>query len=289
MEDQLLRVISPDGCFRGLVAVSTGVVREICERQQTDLTASVALGRLVTGGALLGGLLKGRQRLSLVIEANGPIGKMGVEADAAGCLRGTIRNAVCGLPPRGDRFDVAGAVGKAGFLTVTKDLGLKKPYQSTVQLQTSEIAEDLAWYLASSEQLPSSLGLGVEFDARGEIVVAGGFLIQTLPPEIPEKIDVLISRIASLPPVTSLLREGASPVEILALIFEGDDFRTRETQRLRFYCPCSREQIEEMLAGLGGEELESLAQQQQTTRVRCEYCGMNYDFDAERIKELCRG
>lgn len=284
--DQLVRVISPDGCFRGLVAVTTGVVRDICARQQTDLTASVALGRLITGGALMAGLLKGDQRLSLEIEGNGPIGKIGVEADARGRLRGTIRNPVAGLPPRQERFDVAGAIGKAGFLTVCKDLGLKETYRSMVQLQTSEVAEDLAWYLANSEQVPSSLGLGVEIDAQAGIAAAGGFLIQTLPPENQAKIDGLINRIAALPPVTTLLREGRSPEEILARLFAGSDFMVHEQQPLSFFCPCSRTRIERMLTGLGRAELDSLAAQQATTTVRCEFCAMEYGFTREQLQRL---
>ena len=285
-QDTLWRVVSADKCFRGLVAVTTQTVTEICAKQQTDLTATVALGRLITGGALMGGLLKGGQRLSLVVEGNGPIGKMGVEADAQGRLRGSIRNPLTGLPPRGDKFDVAGAIGKAGFLTVTKDLGLKKPYQSMVQLQTSEIGEDLAWYLSHSEQLPSCLGLGVEYDSTAGIAAAGGFLIQTLPPELPEKIATLVERIKNLPPITSLLREKISPLEILARIFGSDTFPVCESLPLSFFCPCSRDQIEQMLVGLGSQELISLAQQQPTTSVRCEYCLREYLFNATELRTM---
>lgn len=285
--DTLVRVVSPDGCFRGLVAVTTNLVTEICARQQTDFTATVALGRLIAGGALLSGLLKGTQRLALQIEGNGPIGKMGVEADANGCLRATIRNPVTGLPPRDDRFDVAGAVGKAGFLTVRKDLGLKQPYQSTVQLQTSEIAEDLAWYLTRSEQVPSSLGLGVELNEKGEVALAAGFLIQALPPENPEKIDALIERIKAQPPVTSWLRQGRSALELLQHLFKTTDFPVCETQDLTFSCPCSRAAIKQMLAGLGTSELSSMAEEQ-TTTVRCEYCRTEYHFSADELIGLVR-
>jgi molecular chaperone Hsp33 len=287
-QDTLWRVVSADKCFRGLVAVTTQIVTDVCTRQQTDLTATVALGRLLTGGALMAGLLKGNQRLSLAVEGSGPIGRMGVEADARGRLRGTIRHPVTGLPPRNDRFDVAGAVGKAGFLTVTKDLGLKKPYQSMVQLQTSEIGEDLAWYLSTSEQVPSCLGLGVEFNSAGGIASAGGFLVQTLPPELPEKIDTLVDRIEHLPPISSMLREKIAPPEILMRIFANDTFATCESIPLVFFCPCSRDQIEQMLTGLGTAELLSMAEQQPTTRVRCEYCLTEYLFDAEKLHRLAQ-
>ncbi|HMB14960.1 MAG TPA: Hsp33 family molecular chaperone HslO [Pelovirga sp.] len=287
-QDTLWRVVSADKCFRGLVAVTTQTVTDICAKQQTDLTATVALGRLLTGGALMAGLLKGRQRLSLAIEGNGPIGRMTVEADAQGRLRGTIRNPLPGLPPHDDKFDVAGAIGRAGFLTVTKDLGLKKPYQSMVQLQTSEIGEDLAWYLSSSEQVPSCLGLGVEFNRSGNIAAAGGFLIQTLPPELPQKIDTVVDRIERLPPISSMLREKVTPPEILKRIFANETFATCESIPLVFFCPCSRDQIEQMLIGLGRAELLSIAQQEPTTSVRCEYCCTEYVFEAEKLHRLAQ-
>lgn len=285
-QDILWRVVSADNCFRGLVAVTTRTVTEICAKQQTDLTATVALGRLLTGGALMGGLLKGNQRLSLVVEGNGPIGKWRWRPTPRGncAVPSVIPWPAC--PPRNDRFDVAGAVGRAGFLTVTKDLGLKKPYQSMVQLQTSEIGEDLAWYLSNSEQAPSCLGLGVEFDHAGTIAAAGGFLIQTLPPELPERIDPLIRRIKNLPAITSLLREKKPPLEILSRIFESDSFPVCESVQLRFFCPCSRAQIEGMLIGLGASELISLAEQQSTTSVRCEYCRSEYLFSAAELRAM---
>ncbi|MCD6580451.1 MAG: Hsp33 family molecular chaperone HslO [Desulfuromusa sp.] len=288
MQDHLIRVVSPDGLFRAAAAVTTGLVRTICEKQQTDLTATVALGRLLTGGALLGCLLKGRQRLALVVEGNGPLGKLSVEADAEGNIRGTIRNPIAGLPPAGDHFDVAGAIGKAGFLHVWKDLGLKNPYQSMVQLQSSEIAEDLAWYLTSSEQVPSSIGLGVELDLGGQVAVAGGFLVQSLPPGDAEQVEVLSKRIKELPPTTSLLRQGLTLTEILALIFGSDEFQVQQEIPLRFFCPCNQQQIEQMLIGLGREELVSLVDEEDPVEVICEYCRKHYHFNREQMDQLIK-
>ena len=286
MQDHLVRVVSPDGLFRAAAAVTTGLVGTVCEKQQTDFTATVALGRLLTGGALLGCLLKGRQRIALSVEGNGPIGKMSVEADAEGGIRGTIRNPIAGLPPAEGRFDVAGAIGKAGFLHVWKDLGLKKPYQSMVQLQSSEVAEDLAWYLTSSEQVPSSIGLGVELDSDGDVAVAGGFLVQSLPHEDSETIEILSERIQGLPPTTSMLRQGLTPIEILARIFGGEGFQVRQELPLQFSCPCSQQQIEKMLIGLGSQELTSLIEEQEPVEVVCEYCRNRYVFDREQISKL---
>ena len=288
MDDHLIRVISPDGQFRAAAAVTTALVRTVCEKQQTDFTATVALGRLLTGGALLGCLLKGTQRLALAVEGNGPLQKLSVEADAAGNVRGTIRNPIAGLPPLEDRFDVAGAVGKAGFLHVWKDLGLKKPYQSMVQLQSSEIAEDIAWYLTSSEQVPSSVGLGVELDRSGGVAAAGGFLVQSLPPGDQRQIEVLSERLKNFPPTTTLLRQGVSPRDLLAKIFAGSDFQVEQETPLQFFCPCNREQIEQMLLGIGREELLALQQQEAPAEVVCEYCRTVYRFDSAELEQLIK-
>ncbi len=286
MQDHLVRVVSKDGLLRGMAAVTTNLVAEICQKQQTDLTATVALGRLLTGGALMGCLLKGRQRLALMVEGNGPLGKLAVETDAEGRIRGTIRNPIAGLPPRGERFDVAGAIGKAGFLHVWKDLGLKEPYQSMVQLQTSEIADDLAWYLASSEQVPSSVSLGVELDSAGEVAAAGGILIQSLPPGDKQQVGQIIERLQQLPPTTSLLRQGLTPPQILTRIFGELEFGVQTEVPLRFVCPCNEQQIRSMLISLGREELRTLADEQEQVEVVCEYCRTAYSLTREQIREL---
>ncbi len=286
MRDHLVRVVSQDGLLRGVAADTTQLVREICHKQQTDLTASVALGRLLSGAALLGCLLKGRQRLALVIEGNGPLGRLSVETDAGGQLRGSIRNPVAGLPPKDGRFDVAGAIGRAGFLHVWKDLGLKEPYQSMVQLQTSEVAEDLAWYLTSSEQVPSSVGLGVELDSDGELAAAGGFLIQALPPGDDAQIEKMTSRLKALPPVTGMLRQGMSPAQILGRLFDGVEFRVQAEVPLLFSCPCSEKQIEQVLVGLGPAELQRLIEEQPQVEVTCEYCREVYRFSHEQLQAL---
>ena len=286
MDDHLVRVVSNDGLFRGAVAVTTELVRTVVAKQQTDLTASVALGRLLTGGALFSCLLKGTQRLALAVEGNGPLKKVSVEADASGRIRGTIRNPIAGLPPAGDRFDVAGAVGRAGFLHVWKDLGLKKPYQSMVQLQTSEIAEDLAWYLTSSEQVPSSIGLGVELDTAGEVAIAGGFLVQSLPPGDADQVEKLSQRLKELPPTTTMLGQGLSPTAILGRIFGSADFQIQQETPLQFYCPCNQQQIEDMLVGLGRDELVSMAAELDPVEVVCEYCCHRYLFKRAQMDKL---
>ena len=286
MHDHLVRVVSRDGLLRGVAAVTTGLVKDICQKQQTDLTATVALGRLLTGGALLGCLLKGRQRLALMVEGNGPLGKLSVETDADGRVRGSIRNPVAGLPPKNDRFDVAGAVGRAGFLHVWKDLGLKEPYQSMVQLQSSEIGEDLAWYLTSSEQVPSSVSLGVELDSDGQVAAAGGLLIQALPPGDEQQVELIVARLQQLPPTTSMLRQGLRPADILMKLFDELDFRVQAEVPLVFHCPCTQGQIEQMLVGLGADELQALADEREQVEVTCEYCRQQYLFTRAELLAL---
>jgi len=286
MCDHLVRVVTEDGQLRAAAADTTELVREICARQQTDLTATVALGRLLTGAALLGCLLKGSQRLALMIEGNGPLGRLMVETDADGSIRGKVQNPVAGLPPRGDRFDVAGAIGHAGFLHVIKDLGLKEPYRSLVQLQSSEVGEDLAWYLTHSEQVPSCVALGVELDAEGRVAAAGGFLVQALPPGDAKQLDLLESTLRELPPTTSLLRQGLTPERILQQVLGPQPLAVQQQTRLAFSCPCNREQIGNMLAGLGNDELSAMIAEQNGAEVNCDYCQETYHFSGAELEAL---
>lgn len=286
IQDHLVRVVSEDGNFRAMAAVTTDLVTEVCKRQQTDFTATVALGRLVTGAALMGCLLKGAQKLALVVEGNGPLGKLSVETDAAGRVRGSVRQPLANLPPRGESFDVAGAIGHAGFLHVWKDLGLKEPYRSMVQLQSSEIGDDLAYFLTTSEQVPSSVALGVELAADGSVAAAGGFIVQALPPGDVTQIEQLEAQLRRLPPTTSLLRQGKSPADILSELFQGVPFAVQQEAPLQFYCPCSRPQIEGVLTGLGQQELQALLEEEGPAQVTCEYCKEVYAFDREQLQIL---
>lgn len=282
MADHLVRIMTKDGSLRACAAETTELVDEICQRQGTDLTASVALGRLVTGAALFSSLLKDDQRLALQIEANGPLQKLQAETDAYGRVRASIRQPLSNLPPRNDRFDVAGAIGKAGFLHVSKDLGFGDPYQGLVQLVSSEVAEDLAWYLTTSEQIPSSVALGVLPREDGHIAVAGGFLIQALPGADDDQLAELERRLLALPPMTTLLREGLSPEAILARIFSGIETSHQATLPLKFDCSCSRQQAFSILSLLSDEERQPLLAEKEIV-VTCEFCRERYGFAPEEL------
>lgn len=284
--DYLVRIISRSGSFRALACVTTDLVREGCRRHETSPTASAALGRALTGGVLMGALLKTGQRVGLKFEGNGPIRKILVEAESNGAVRGYVGEPAVDLPLRNGKLDVAGALGRAGLLTVTRDLRMKEPYHGTVQLYSSEIAEDLAYYLTDSEQVPSAVGLGVYLGTDGSVAAAGGFLVQSLPPQDEAAIDRLMERIAELPPLSELLLRGETPELLLERLFEGIPYDTLEKRAVAFACSCSREKIERVLISLGREELTSLLETQGEAEVTCEFCRERYHFERAELERL---
>ena len=286
MKDHLIRVISDEANVRAMACLTTATVGEACARHRTSPTASVALGRALTGGVLLGALLKGRQRVALKFEGNGPLGKIVVEADPMCLVHGYVGNPGADLPLREGRFDIPGALGRAGLLTVTKDLQLKSPYQGVVNLVSSEIAEDIAYYLTESEQTPSAMGLTAIPDEHGGIAVAGGFLIQSLPPANEAALDILTGRIKNLPPLARLFHEGASPKDILDRIFGDIPFEILGHQDVAFHCGCSRDRIEQALITLGPDEIRSLAERAEDTTVTCEFCREPYAFTPDDLRRL---
>ncbi len=286
MQDYLIRVVTVEGHIRGLACVSTHLVHEICQRHGTAPTASAALGRALTGGVLFGALLKSQQRVAMKFEGNGPLKKILVEADDDGSVRGYVGEPKVDLALRNGKLDVAGALGHAGLLTVAKDLRMKEPYQGIVQLYTSEIAEDLAYYLTESEQIPSAVGLGVFVEPDGSVSSAGGFLVQSLPPSRDEMIQKIVRQLEGLPPITELLRKGAHPEDLIELIFKGIPFDVLEKKPLSPKCSCSKGRIEKALLSLGKKELESLAQELGEVDVNCEFCRENYKFSAKDMGDL---
>ena len=285
-KDYLVRVITRDANIRGLAGVTTRVVDEVCRRQGALPTACAAMGRALTGGALMGALLKTGQRVALRFEGNGPLKKILVEADSNGAVRGLVRNPQVDLPLREGKLDVAGALGPSGLLIVTKDLGLKEPYTGMVKLHSGEIAEDLAFYFTESEQIPSAVGLGVYVDVDRTVAAAGGFLIQSFPPFHHEVVEEIIKQIEKLPPITEQLRAGESPERMLELIFAGIPYDVLEERDICFRCSCSKERVESALISLGREELEKLLAEQGETDVRCEFCLESYHLTREDLMRL---
>jgi molecular chaperone Hsp33 len=288
MGDYLVRMISDKGNVIGLAGVTTELVEKAHRLHETSRTASAALGRALTGGLLMGALLKRGQRVALKFEGNGPLKKIIVEADHEGTVRGFTAQPAADLPIKDEKLNVSGALGKEGFLTVIKDIGLKEPYQGIVKLQSGEIGEDIAYYYAESEQIPSAVGLGVFVKPDGEVAAAGGFLIQSLPPAEEQIVDQLIENIRKIPSVTEILRQGQSPEELLLRIFSGIPTHTLDKRDLFLQCACRRERVERILFSLGGAELRKMIDEQGQADVTCEFCRTVHHFSREELEALCR-
>ncbi len=280
-----VRGITKDGAFRIFAADTKDIVEEARKRHRTVPTATAALGRALTAAALLGLDLK-TGRVMLQINGGGPLGEILAESDAEGNVRGLVQRPHVHLTPQRGKLLVGQAVGRNGYLSVTRDLGLKEPYQGSVSLVSGEIAEDLSYYLTVSEQIPSAVALGVFVDEDNSVRAAGGFLIQTLPAATEEQITRTEEILRKLPPVTSLLREGLSPEEILERIFGKENIEILEKRPLAYRCRCSRERVERALAALGPEELKSLIRRGETAEITCDFCGEVYHFEIPELEKI---
>jgi molecular chaperone Hsp33 len=286
MDDYLVRVITEEKNILGLACITTNLVNEASKRHGTYPTATAALGRALTGGELLGALLDPGQRVALKFTGNGPLKKIIVEAEGDGTVRGYVEVPQVDLPPRNGKLDVGGALGREGLLTVTKDLRLKEPYHGVVKLYTGEIASDIAYYLTESEQIPSAVGLGVYVEADGIVTASGGFLFQSLPPADESLIDKLAVRLENMPPVTRQLRDGKTPEDLLAAVFEGIQYRAIETRQLSFKCSCSRGRVEQALITLGKTQMDEIIKDQKIFDISCHFCGRSYAFTQEHLLRL---
>jgi len=288
MSDYLIRVLSDKANVIGLACRTTELVNLACRLHGTTPTASAALGRALTGGLLMGALEKPGLRVGLKFEGNGPLKKILVEADSEGTVRGFVGVPDVDVEVKDGKLHVAAVLGTEGHLTVFKDVGLDAPYQGIVKLRTGEIAEDIAYYFAESEQIPSAVGLGVYVETDGRVSAAGGFLIQSLPPSEEATLDRLIENIGRVRSVTDVLRDGKTPEDLLGLIFEGIPYRTLEKKGLVFRCTCSRDRIEEVLIALGRTELRRLAEEKGEAEVTCEFCRTAYRFSRGELERLIR-
>ncbi|QEM69937.1 Hsp33 family molecular chaperone HslO [Geobacter sp. FeAm09] len=286
MTDRIVRAMSASGGIRVLAGSVSGLAREICSLQQASATVSVALGRGLAGGALLGAQLKPGQRVALKFEGNGPMRKMIIEAEADGAVRGCVGDPGAEAEPRNGKWNVPGVLGNAGFLTVSKDLGLGgEPYHGMVQLRTSEIGDDLAYYLTDSEQVPSAVGLSASLDEGGAVVLCGGFLVQALPKADSAEIDGMMRRITELPALPALLQEGG-PEAIVERLFGGAAYNLLETREVFFRCGCSRAKVERALLTLGPDELREMGEKEHGADITCEFCRQRYRFDEAELGAL---
>ncbi len=288
MTDKIERVIAESGNFFGVACDTTELVNEACRKHDARPTGAAALGRALTGAALLAALLKDDQSILLKFEGNGPLKKIITEAGYNGWVRGYIANPHGDVPLKNGQIDVASGIGRAGFLTVVKDIGNNKKYPGTIQLYTSEIGEDLAYYLSQSEQTPSAIALAIQLNNDGTIGAAGGFLVQSLPPADETFLSLIEKEINSLPPLSQLLLNKTPPGDILSSLFRKVPHKKTGDKELVYSCSCSRDKMLTALYSLGEEEITSLLQTEGQAEVRCEFCRQRYIFKKEALEKLLK-
>ena len=289
MNDYIIRATAANDQIRAFAAVTTEMVETAREHHNTSPVATAALGRLLTAGAMMGSMMNGEKDvLTLQIKAGGPLQGITVTADSQGNVKGYVGNPDVCIPANSKgKLDVAGAVGP-GFLTVIKDMGLKEPYSGQVMLQTCEIAEDLTYYFATSEQVPSAVGLGVLMNKNNTVRQAGGFIVQLMPFAEEEVISRLEQNVQKINSVTNLLEEGHTPESLLEKVLEGFDMQINEKMDTRFHCNCSKERVAKALISIGRKELNEMIQEGKPIEMNCHFCNTNYNFTVEELKEILR-
>jgi len=290
--DYLVRATALDGRVRAFAVDATGVVSELQRRHHLFPVPTAALGRTAMGALLLAAasLKEDEQILSLEVHGGGAIGRVLCTANGRGEVRGLVGNPrVHAESVQPGKLNVAGVVGSDGYISVTKDLGMRDSYRGTVELQSGEIGDDLAYYLAKSEQIPSAVGLGVFVLPDSVVEAAGGFLIQLLPGLAGEEVAEIEDRVAALPHPTTLIRAGNSPEQVLERIF-GDGVVLLERYPVRFGCPCSRGRFERALITLGSTEITNIIdeEEQEITELVCHFCNEAYHFSREDLREILR-
>lgn len=290
MADQLIRAIAADGGIRIVGAITTRLVEEARTRHKLSYVATAALGRSLTAGALLVSNMKREEsRVNIQIQGDGPLGGIMVDARLDGTVRGYVADPSVELPPnRQGKLDVGAAVGRNGYVYVVRDSGLGYPYSSTVELVTGEIGDDLTQYLATSEQTPSALALGVFVDHTG-VEAAGGLLLQVLPKAAQDEqlIKALESRLSALTGFTPMLRAKKTLPQIFEDIVGDMGLQIfPESQLLRFHCPCDRDRMLSALKLLGEEELQDMIDKQEPAEAICHFCGERYEADCDRLTDL---
>ncbi|MCP3747965.1 Hsp33 family molecular chaperone HslO [Paenibacillus sp. A3M_27_13] len=284
-QDRLIRGTAMNGRVRAFAVRTTQLVEELRRRHDTYPTATAALGRTLTAGAIMGSMLKGKERLTIQVKGDGPIGQIVVDANAVGEVRGYVTEPHVHLPSNSmGKLDVAGAVGTEGFIHIIKDLGLKEPYRGSTPIISGELGEDFTYYFAKSEQTPSAVGLGVLVDTDNTVIVAGGFIIQLLPGLNDDEITAIENAVSSIPPVTALLDQGLELDEMLRWMLP--DVRILDELDIHFQCECSRERVEKTLISLGESELEQLIEEEGQAEVVCHFCNEAYQFNKDELQNL---
>ncbi len=284
----LTRALSGDGSVMAMAIDSTDIASRIEEIHHTSAVMTAAAGRLATAASMMGLLLKGEgDSVTLRLDGDGPAGVLIAVADSNGNVKAYPENPVVELPLNSKgKLDVSGAVGKNGFLSVIKDLGLKEPYSGQVPIVSGEIAEDITNYFAVSEQTPTVCALGVLVNPDLTVRAAGGFLVQLLPFADENTISTLEKNIRDIPPVSSMIDQGITPEKICMRVLEGLEPQITGNCNPSYHCDCSRERVQRAVISLGRQQLSQLIEEDHGTEVCCHFCGKKYRFSEEELKEI---
>lgn len=286
MSDYIVRATAANDAVRAFAITSKDLVEEARERHNTSPIVTAALGRMLSAGSMMGVMLKGEDDLvTLQIQGSGPMKGITVTANSKGEVKGFPNVSIVDLPPKNGKLDVGGAI-DLGIMRVIKDMGLKEPYVGTVELQTGEIAEDLTYYYAVSEQIPSSVGLGVLMNKDNTVNCAGGFIVQLMPFTSEEVIAQLEENLKTLPSVTDMLSSGKTPEQMLETVLAGLDIDIKETYPACYKCDCSRERVIKSLASLGKEDMDDIISDGKPVEVRCQFCNEAYEFTIDEVKSF---
>ncbi|TJX13765.1 Hsp33 family molecular chaperone HslO [Tissierella creatinini] len=287
MKDYLIRAIDKSGRIRLFVAKTTNLVEESRRIHNTSPTATAAMGRSLTAGAMMGAMMKNEEdKLTIKISGNGPVGKILVVANNLGHVKADIDFPMADVPSRSDgKLDVGRLVGNDGTLTIIMDLGLKKPYVGQSSLVTGEIAEDIANFYMTSEQTPSAVSLGVLVDRDISCIAAGGYIIQLFPGVSDEDISKIENALAKIEPVSAMINKGLTPEEIMNQILGEFDMEVLGKLDLEYRCDCSRDKIEKVIVSLGRKEIEEMIHEDEEVEVVCHFCGTKYQFNKN---DLCK-
>ncbi|MEE0290038.1 MAG: Hsp33 family molecular chaperone HslO [Lachnospiraceae bacterium] len=288
-QDYIVRATAAQQQLRVFAITSRDLVEQGRKIHNTSPVATAALGRLLTAGAMMGSMMKGNKDvLTLQIECGGPIGGVTVTADANANVKGYVNQPNVIIPANKDgKLDVSGAIGP-GFLNVIRDIGMKEPYNGQVHLVSGEIAEDLTYYYATSEQIPSSVGLGVLLDKENFVKQAGGFIIQVMPFAEDEVIDKVEESLKHIHSVTSLLEQGMTPEDMLHHLLGDLDLEILDRMSAQYACNCSKERVAKAIASIGRADLEDMIQAGETIETNCQFCGSRYYFTTEELKSFLK-
>ena len=285
--DYIVRATAADSQIRAFAATTKETVELARQYHNTSQVATAALGRLLTAGAMMGAMMKGeKDLLTLQVKGNGPLGGITVTADSAANVKGYVNNpeVLIHANEKG-KLDVGGAVG-AGILNVIRDMGLKEPYVGQCELQTGEIGDDLTYYFATSEQVPSSVGVGVLMDKGNTVRQAGGFIIQLMPFTSDEVIDRLEAKLSEVKSVTTMLDGGMTPEQILEELLGEFGLEINDTLPTQYHCNCSRERIEKALISIGKKDLQEMINDGEPIEVGCQFCDKKYQVTVDELKGL---